>query len=236
MAPKSSFAKGNRLLNSLTPEDRGLLTPFLEQISLPLRQNLEIPNKPIEHVHFMEQGIASVVAIANGSRSEIGIIGCEGMTGQAVLLGAGQSPYSVYIQLEGGSQRIAVAHFRSAVRKSHSLYNALLMNAHCFGIQAGQTAIANGRADIPQRLARWLLMAHDRTLGNDMKLTHDFLALMLSVRRAGVTEAIGHFKEDGLIDTFRGGVIVVDRKGLEKIASSFYGTPEKEYRRLIAVN
>jgi len=154
MASKNTFSKGNRLLNSLTPADLGLLTPSLEEVSLPLRTNLESPNKPIEHVHFMECGIASVVAIANGTRSEVGLIGCEGMTGHAVLLGAGQSPYAVYIQLEGGSQRIAVADFKTALRNSQSLNDALLKGAHCFSIQTGHTAIANGRADIPQRLAR----------------------------------------------------------------------------------
>jgi CRP-like cAMP-binding protein len=236
MASKNTFSKGNRLLNSLTPADLGLLAPSLEELSLPLRTNLESPNKPIEYVHFMETGFASVVGIANGTRSEVGIIGCEGMTGQAVLHGAGQSPYSTYIQLAGSSKRIAVAELKAALSASPSLHLSLLKSVHCFCIQTGHTAIANGRADIPQRLARWLLMAHDRTLGNDMALTHDFLALMLSVRRAGVTEAIGHLKADGLIDTFRGGVIMVDRKGVEKIAASFYGIPEKEHRRLVAVN
>jgi CRP-like cAMP-binding protein len=236
MAPKNYFANGNRLLNSLTTDDLSLLAPSLEQVSLKLRQNLESPNRPIEHVHFMVSGIASVVAIANGTRSEVGIIGCEGMTGQAVLHGAGQSPYSTYIQLEGSSQRIAVIDLQAALRASQTLLSSLLKGIHCFCIQTGHTAIANGRADIQQRLARWLLMAHDRTSGNDMNLTHDFLALMLSVRRAGVTEAIGHFRQDGLIDTFRGGVTMVDRKAVEKIASGFYGTPEKEYRRLIRVN
>jgi CRP-like cAMP-binding protein len=236
MAPKKNFSNGNRLLNSLTQDDLSLVAPSLEEVSLKLRQNVESPNKPIEHVHFMDCGIASVVAVANGTRSEVGIIGCEGMTGQAILHGSDQSPYSTYIQMEGSSQRITVSKLRAALRASHSLHISLLKGMFCFAIQIGHTAIANGRANVPQRLARWLLMAHDRTVGNEMALTHDFLALMLSVRRAGVTEAIGHFKQDGLIDTFRGGVIMVDRKGVENIAAAFYGTPEKEYRRLIAVN
>jgi len=213
-----------------------LLTPFLEEVSLPVRTNLESPNKPIDYVHFMESGFASVVGIANGTRCEVGIVGCEGMTGQAVLHGADQSPYSTYIQLAGSSRRIATAKLKAALSASHSLHNSLLKGIQCFCIQTGHTAIANGRADIPQRLARWLLMAHDRTAGNEMALTHDFLSLMLSVRRAGVTEAIGNLKADGLIDTFRGGVVMVDRKGVEKIAAAFYGTPEKEQRRLFAAN
>src|SRR4051812_33479480 len=102
MATKNYFADGNRFLRSLSEADLSLLAPALEEVDLVLRQDLERPNKTIDHIHFLQSGIASVVANGNGTISEIGIIGCEGMTGHAVLLGVDQSPYSTYVQLKGG--------------------------------------------------------------------------------------------------------------------------------------
>ena len=100
-------------------------------------------------------------------------------------------------------------------------------------VQTAHTAIANARAHIDERLARWILMAHDRTRDNTLPLTHEFLALMLGVRRAGVTEALQSLKRQKLIDTGRNQIIVRNRKGLEQAAGKSYGVPEKEYRRLI---
>jgi CRP-like cAMP-binding protein len=99
--------------------------------------------------------------------------------------------------------------------------------------QTAHTAIANARAHIDQRLARWILMAHDRTRADTLPLTHEFLALMLGVRRPGVTEALQSLKRQQLIDTGRNQIVVLDRKGIERTAGNGYGVPEKEYRRLI---
>ena len=100
-------------------------------------------------------------------------------------------------------------------------------------VQTAHTAIANARAHIDQRLARWILMAHDRTRDDTLPLTHEFLALMLGVRRAGVTEAVQSLKRQKLIGGHRNQIVVLSRKGIERAAGNSYGTPEKEYRRLI---
>ncbi|MGN6149716.1 MAG: Crp/Fnr family transcriptional regulator, partial [Rhizomicrobium sp.] len=99
--------------------------------------------------------------------------------------------------------------------------------------QIAQTALANGRAKLEQRLARWILMAHDRTIADVVAMTHEFLAVMLGVRRASVTVALDGFEKKGVIETRRGSITVVDRKAIERMAGYFYGVPEAEFRRLI---
>ena len=151
----------------------------------------------------------------------------------AVVLGGDQSPHSTYIQVAGEGQRIAANELRKAMDASVTLRSLLLKFVQVFMVQTAHTAIANARAHIDQRLARWILMAHDRTRDDTLPLTHEFLALMLGVRRAGVTEALQSLKRQKLIDTGRNQIVVRDRKGIERMAGSSYGVPEKEYRRLI---
>jgi len=233
MAATSRFANGNHLLQTLSSADLGLLEPNLERVDLPLRRELEKPNRQIEDVFFMDEGIASVVAKqAGGKASEIGIIGCEGMTGTAILLGTDRSPHETYIQLKGKAQKISASDLRRVTSRSPSLLAALLKFAHAFMVQTAHTAIANGRAKLHERLARWILMAHDRVPGDTLYLTHEFLALMLAVRRAGVTETIHVLQKQKLIDPHRAEITVLNRNGLEKVAGTFYGAPEAEYRRL----
>jgi len=113
-----------------------------------------------------------------------------------------------------------------------AIRSLLLKYVQAFMTQAAHTAVANARARIHERLARWILMSHDRVQGNTMTLTHEFLALMLAVRRPGVTQSINALKQQKLISATRGHITVLNRKGLEKVAGDFYGTPEAEYRRL----
>jgi CRP-like cAMP-binding protein len=113
------------------------------------------------------------------------------------------------------------------------LERVLLKYVQSFMVQTAHTAIANARATLPQRLARWLLMAQDRIGGDTLALTHEFLGLMLAVRRAGVTEALQSLRARHLIKTQRGAIVVLSRSGLERIAVNYYGLPEQEYRRLI---
>jgi CRP-like cAMP-binding protein len=234
MAAASYFKNGNRLLQALSTSDQELLQPNLVQVSLPLRQDLEKPNKPIPDVYFMERGIASVVSRdPNGNEVEIGLVGCEGMTGCAVVLGNDRTPHSTYIQVAGEGQRISANQLRSAMQESSTMRSTFLKYVQFFTVQASHTAVANARGKLTERLARWLLMTHDRVRGNEMPLTHEFLSVMLAVRRAGVTEAIHDLASQGLITASRGHITVLNRKGLEKVAGNFYGIPEAEYRRLM---
>ena len=211
-----------------------MLQPHLNFLAVAVRHEIERPNRRIDAVYFMEAGIASIVAVqADETQVEVGLVGPEGMTGTAVVLGGDQSPHSTYIQVAGEAQWIKADELRKAMRTSDSLRALLLKYVQVFMVQTTHTAIANARAQINRRLARWILMAHDRTGGKTLPLTHEFLALMLGVRRPGVTEALQSLKRQKLIDTGRNQIMVLNRNGIEKLAGSSYGMPEKEYRRLI---
>lgn len=212
-----------------------LLLPHLKPVALGLLKDIERPNRRIDTVYFMESGIASVVALqADETRVEVGLIGREGMSGIAVVLGGNQSPHSTYIQVAGEGQRMPANELRKAMMASESLRGLLLKFVQVFMVQTAHTAIANARSHIDQRLARWILMAHDRTGDTTLPLTHEFLALMLGVRRPGVTEALQSLKRLKLIKTGRNQILVLDRKGIERAAGDSYGVPEKEYQRLIS--
>jgi CRP-like cAMP-binding protein len=232
--PSPSTPPRNRLLAALPPTDLALLQPHLRFLAVPVRHEIERPNRRIDAIYFMDAGIASVVAVqADDTQVEVGLIGSEGMSGTAVVLGGDQTPHSTYIQVAGAAQSIKTDALRKAMKASDSLYALLLKYVQVFMVQTTHTAIANARAHIDQRLARWLLMAHDRTGDKTLPLTHEFLALMLGVRRSGVTEALQSLTRRGLIETGRNKIVVVDRNGIEKMAGPSYGVPEREYRRLI---
>jgi CRP-like cAMP-binding protein len=224
----------NRLLAALSPADLALVRPHLNSLVVAVRHEIERPNRRIESVYFMDAGIASVVAVqADETQVEVGLIGPEGMSGTAVVLGGDQSPHSTYIQVAGEAQWIKADQLRKAMKASGSLHALLLKYVQTFMVQTTHTAIANARAQIDRRLARWILMAQDRTGNKALPLTHEFLSLMLGVRRPGVTEALQSLKRQKLIETGRNQIVVFNRNGIEKLAGSSYGLPEKEYRRLI---
>ena len=225
----------NQLVARMRSEDWDLLAPHLESITLKERQVVEVPGKPITHVHFIEIGVVSVVAVnAEDHRIEVGVIGNEGMTGVPLVMGDTKAQHSAYMQIPGNGYRIPAGPFAEALRKSPSLQSLMLKSAQAFMIQTAHTALANGRAKLEERLARWLLMAHDRLDSDSVPLTHEFLAVMLGVRRAGVTVALHSFERRGLIATKRGQLTLVDRTGIEKVAGSFYGIPEAELKRLMS--
>jgi CRP-like cAMP-binding protein len=224
----------NRLLGSLSRAELAALQPMLIPTKLRFRQRLQSSNRTVKAAYFLDSGIASVVAIANGSRSqtEIAVIGCEGVVGLPIILGTGRSPCEVFIQVEGHGYCITSADLTNAMSQSEPLREALLRYAHVFTVQAAYTALANAHGKIEERLARWLLMAQDRIASDELLLTHEFLALMLGVRRAGVTVALQHFETRGLITTARGSIVIKDRDGLEEGANGLYGAPEAEFERL----
>ena len=156
------------------------------------------------------------------------------MTGVAVVMGDDRSPNSTYVQMAGRGHRIQVDHLRKAMQSDGSIQVCFLNFAQAFMTQTAHAVLANGRANVNQRLARWILMAHARTSGNDLPFAHEFLAIMLGVRRASVTIAVQALEDSSIVSTKRGLIVVQDRAGLEEIASPFYGVPEAEYTRLIS--
>ena len=227
MQQKPSISPNNLILKGLSAVDLALLKPDLEPVELPVRQVLETPNKPIKHNYFIEYGLASIVAANKNKRLEVGLIGCEGVTGLPIILGNDRSPNETFMQVPGHGIRIAADKLRKAIAQSRSLERALLNFAHDFMNQTANTALSNGTATLEERLARWLLMANDRLRGDEVPLTHEFLSLMLGVRRAGVTVALHYLEQRALIRMSRKQIVITDRKGLRAAANGSYHEPEK---------
>jgi CRP-like cAMP-binding protein len=224
----------NRLLAVLSNADRDLLTPSLEMIGLDARQILETPSDPIAYVYFVESGLVSVVGTTQPDhRIEVGMVGYEGMTGLAIVLGDDRAVNETQVQSAGSAMRLSTKLLREMMETSRSLTATLLRYVNVFMVQGSQTALANGRGRLDERLARWLLMWHDRVLEDDLLITHEFLALLLGVRRQGVTVALHDLEGQGLIRSTRSHIRVLDRDGLKQSANGFYGVPEAEYDRAI---
>jgi CRP-like cAMP-binding protein len=230
---KQSFLR-NRLLQALSSEDFALLEPHLEQVALPKGMLLIEPTQLIKHVTFPETAVASVIAINSENRPvEIAIVGREGVVGPSVILGVDRTPHRSFIQMEGTGYRVAAPCLTQALEASRSLHGLLLRYIHVLTVQTAATAMSNGDSVLGERLARWLLMCHDRVDGDELALTHEFLSLMLAVRRPGVTEAIHLLEGVGIIRARRAHITIIDRERLEETAGDSYGVPEAEYERLI---
>jgi CRP-like cAMP-binding protein len=213
----------NRILSRLSRQDFALLESHLEAVDLPVRKSLEAPKKLIEQVYFIESGFASVVA--NGTSKpgiEVGIIGREGMTGLAIVLGSDRAQHATYVQVAGKGLRISATRLRAADERSITLHRSMLRFAHAFLAQTTTTALANGRSKTEERLARWLLMADDRIDDDELPLTHEFLGLMLGTHRPGVTIALQALEKAGLIAHRRRRITILDRKSLEKRSNGTY--------------
>jgi len=230
--PKITYK--NTLLQRLSPNDLALLVPHLERVALPLRTSLETAKSVIEYVYFLEDGIASVVArIPKGRDTEVGLIGMEGMTGALVVLGGDRAAHDTYMQLAGSGFRMPASALAVALAESNTLKALLLLYVQTLFIQTSYTALVNARSKLDERLARWLLMCQDRVRDDRFTITHEFMAVMLGVRRPGVTVAIQELEGMGLIRALRGEIVIRDRYGLFQIADGTYSEPEKEYERLI---
>jgi CRP-like cAMP-binding protein len=234
VASQSNSPYRNELLRRLNADDLGFLKPHLEPCSLPKKMYLERRGKPIEFVYFPEEGIASTVAkIRLGRDAEVGIIGYEGMTGTAIVMTDDRSQHDCYMQVAGKGHRIPSAVFMAALAESPTLRSFLLRFTLSFSIQGNYTALVNVRCSLEQRLSRWLLMCGDRVPGDTVAVTHDFLSIMLGVRRPGVTVATHILEGKGLIRATRGNIVIRDREGLIASAEGGYGEPEAEYERLV---
>jgi len=222
----------NLLLISLDREDRELIGA-LEPVQLELRHLLQGANQPARFVYFPEGALVSVVASAPGRKDiEVGIIGTESMTGLALVQGDTLSPFESFVQVAGGARRIEADHFVRCLVASPSLKSLLLLHCRMFDLQVASTAIANSRYQVEERLARWLVMVSDR-VGSDFEITHEFLGLMLGVRRSGVTVALQTLGGRGLVKATRGSIEIIDRLGLIRASKRSYGMAEREGERLV---
>jgi CRP-like cAMP-binding protein len=224
----------NKLLQRLTSGDLSLLEPHFERLTLKLKTVLQRPGVPIEFVYFPETCIASVIArMPLGSDAEVGVVGFEGMTGTPIVMGDDRQPCECVIQSPGDGTRLPAKALVEAIAVSPTLRLFLLRYVQSLSTQTSFTALVNARSKLEERLARWLLMCHDRVDGDELALTHEYLSIMLGVRRPGVTVAIQGLEGKGVIRAKRGVVIIRDREALVELANGAYGIPESEYERLV---
>ena len=216
----------NLLLSALPPAETSRLHPLLTRVRWVNGQSLHEAGERIEQVFFVEQGFASVVAQLDdgGNGVEVGLIGRESMVGYSVLLSPQATSYNrAMVQTPGGALRMSASALRGNLDALPVLRRRLFDALQVYMAQVAQTAACNSQHSLSQRLARWLLLAHDRVDGDELALTQDFLGNMLSVRRAGVTNALGVLQAAGLVDQRRGRVSIRDRSGLEAAACGCYG-------------
>lgn len=215
-------------------DDFALLSPHLEPVELPRGQVLLEPGQPVEHAWFFECGIGSIIAVSpEGHKVEAGLFGRDAVAPAALILGIDTTPYQTLVQMPGHGHRIPAAAFGSAMAASPTLRGMMNRYLQTLNTQTSYTALSNALHQIDERCARWLLMVHDRVDGDDIQLTHEFLSLMLAVRRPSVTTALHVLEGNRLIRADRGWIQIRDRAGLEDFAGDAFGRPETEYARLI---
>lgn len=226
---------GNRLLGMMPPAFADILRPHLVTTDMAATVVLQEPEQPATAVHFPTTAILSVVGPATARRpgAEVALIGFEGMTGVPETLGGGTWPFATVAQVGGETLAMDAGRFRALLTERGDLRDFLLRYVQAFLVQAGDTALANARGVLSQRLARRVLMTHDRMGSEVLPLTHQQLATMLGVRRASVTEALHVLEGDGIVRSLRGRLLVRNRSALLDIAAGYYGAAEAAYDRLL---
>nr|WP_246413129.1 Crp/Fnr family transcriptional regulator [Methylobacterium brachythecii] len=222
------------MLAALPAADFERLQPKLERVPLALGQMLITAHEPIRYAYFPLSGIISTVAQIYDDRIEVGLIGYEGLSSTAVILGADRTPHTSIVQGVGEALRIRRTDLQAALLERPSLFRPFGLYVQFFITQMAQTIYANTAFGLEARLARWILMAHDRIEGDELLLTHDFLSIMLGVRRPGVTTASHVLEGAGMIRNKRGRITVLDREKLMDLAGEAYQVAEIEYERLAA--
>ena len=215
--------RNNRLLAALTPRERAAVLKTCEEVELKFRDVLSEPDEPIRHVYFPTTSYISLITPKGASESlEVGLVGNEGVFGITLVLGIDVSPLKGLVQGGGLAMRMSVPYFRRASKERPSFGRVVNAYLYVLMAQIAQTAACGHFHQLEARLARWILMTHDRAGSDTFPLTHAFLAQMLGVRRAGVTEAAGIVQRRGFIQYRRGMVRVLNRPALEAIACPCY--------------
>ena len=226
----------NTLLKILSAESFDRLSGAMEHVELPLRHVLVDVDVVTTHVCFLESGLGSMIATSSDDEAiEIGHIGREGASGMHVLLGVNTTPTRTFMQAAGYGIQVPMEAFKHALAADPDMANVLLKYVHTTVMQLAHSALANARYNMHERLARWILMCHDRLEGDNLPVTHEFLALMLGVRRSGVTNELHILEGIHAIRSTRGNVRILDRDKLIEVAGGCYGVPEREYEKIFGL-
>lgn len=224
----------NALLAALSAQEYEHLRPHLELVTLPPGKVLYDCGEPIRYVYFPGNSIIFLLAtMADGATAEVGVIGYEGMLGISVFMGGHSTPSQAIVLLAHEAVRMRAEVLRAEFERGGSLRALLLRYMHTLFVQVSQTAACNRIHHIDERLARWLLMMHDRAQTDDLPLTQEFIANMLGTHRPYITTAAGLLQKQGLIQCGRGLIKILDRHGLEACACECYGIIKAEFSHLI---
>lgn len=220
----------NQLIDRLPRKEKKALLDICERVELSLSETLVESGAVSRHVYFPTGGFISLVTPVDGKPAiEVGMVGAEGMLGMQVILGVQATPQKALVQGPGSAWRASVVDFRRQLQQSPALVRDLHIYIHVCMLQLASMAACLRYHEIGPRLARWLLMMHDRSDANKFHVTQEFLSYMLGVRRVGITGAATAFHKDGLISYHRGEIVIHDRKGLEAAACSCYASEQNSY-------
>ena len=226
----------NTLLTTMSPQVFARLSAKMERVDLPVKFVLVEDDIAPEFIYFLESGLGSVVATSSDEEAiEVGHLGREGASGMHVMLAVASTPGRTFMQVAGSGIRVPMQSFTDAVTDHPETRDFFLRYVHTTVLQLAHSALANARYNMQERLARWLLMCHDRLEGDNLAVTHEFLALMLGVRRSGVTDHLHILEGMGAIRSTRGNVRVRSREKLLDIAGGSYGVPEREYEKVLGL-
>ena len=224
---------GNRLLDLLPPDDYDRLIPHCYEVALPLSKVLFEPEDEIDFVYLPTTCIISLLTqLEDGSGLEVGLVGKEGFAGVSVVLGGTETKVAT-VQAVGAALKIRAETFRNEFHRAGAFQTAVLRYLHALMTQISQSAVCTVRHSVPSRLARWLLMYHDRIGRNQFELTQEFMAAMLGVRRPGISEAAADLQRREVIAYRRGHVQILDRKQLEDSACECYQAVKIKYDGLV---
>jgi CRP-like cAMP-binding protein len=224
----------NKILAALSANCLKRLEPELEFLQLQLGEILYHPKTPIIYVYFPRLAAISMVNIfEDGSMVEVGVVGREGMLGVSLLSGDEMSLHQAIVQVADGAWRMKAQVFKNEIAGDGELRKLTRRFSQALFIQVGQTAACNRRHTIVERLARWMLLMQDRIDSDTMQLTHEFIAIMLGARRAGVTLAASALQKENIITYKRGKVTILDREKLERVSCECHRIVRDEYRRLL---
>jgi CRP-like cAMP-binding protein len=219
----------NRLLSTIPGDEYELIAPYLKEVSFQLGDVLFQPGDNIEHVYFPTSCIISLLTdLADGSGLEVGLVGSEGIVGIAAFLGGPETKVAT-VQASGGALRLRVGLLQESFRKGGFLQKQLLRYTHALMTQISQSVVCNVRHPVEGRMARWLLMYHDRLNVDEFEMTQEFMSHMLGVRRSSVTEVALRLQEKNLISYQRGRITIVDRQGLQLFACECYGVSKEKF-------